>query len=344
MKFITVFFAIAFLKGYGQNLVPNPSFEESTGTITRFTENSADFNTNMAYWSSPNKASPDLITPKFSEKYIIPPPAHSGVNMAGIQFNEENWCEYLKVELTKPLLPNKTYYAEFWIRRSYCISPSMKVDQNMDAYFGMLFSNDNIDENTGEMLFGDPQVIADPELIITDKEWFKICSYFTPSEPMRFLYLGQFKKETARDYIKRGYYVIDDVLVEEIKGFESLNLEETLPEGSLVPMRGILFKSGTTDFANNKSYDDLNTLIEYLKNNPSLKVRINGHTDNVGSDQQNLMLSKKRARFVANKVIEKGIRKTRVKWKGFGESSPIADNNHAKGRLKNRRVEIEIIH
>ena len=76
---------------------------------------------------------------------------------------------------------------------------------------------------------------------------------------------------------------------------------------------------------------DSQVKIEYLKNNPSVKVRINGHTDNVGSDQQNLMLSKKRARFIANKVIEKGIRKTRVKWKGFGESSPIADNNHAKG-------------
>ena len=78
--------------------------------------------------------------------------------------------------------------------------------------------------------------------------------------------------------------------------------------------------------------------IEFLKENPTVKVEIQGHTDNVGNDDANLKLSDQRAKAVYDYVIGKGIPADRLRYKGYGESQPIADNNTAAGRAKNRRT------
>jgi outer membrane protein OmpA-like peptidoglycan-associated protein len=78
--------------------------------------------------------------------------------------------------------------------------------------------------------------------------------------------------------------------------------------------------------------------IEFLKDNPTVKVEIQGHTDNVGNDDANQKLSEHRAKAVFDYVIDKGIPSDRLRYKGYGESQPIADNNTAMGRAKNRRT------
>lgn len=87
----------------------------------------------------------------------------------------------------------------------------------------------------------------------------------------------------------------------------------------------------------------LNEFIEFLEENPSVKVSINGHTDNVGDDQSNLELSTNRAKAVMNYLILEGISPSRLEYKGYGESKPIASNNTAEGRSKNRRTEFVIL-
>lgn len=77
---------------------------------------------------------------------------------------------------------------------------------------------------------------------------------------------------------------------------------------------------------------------EFLKNNPTIKVEIQGHTDDVGNDQTNLILSEHRAEAVYNYLITKGIPKNRMTYKGYGESKPIASNATEAGRAKNRRT------
>ena len=82
---------------------------------------------------------------------------------------------------------------------------------------------------------------------------------------------------------------------------------------------------------------------DYLQVNNTLVIEINGYTDNVGDDDANLMLSKKRSESVKRFLTQNGIDEGRIKTLYFGESQPIEDNATAAGRQKNRRVEFKII-
>lgn len=82
--------------------------------------------------------------------------------------------------------------------------------------------------------------------------------------------------------------------------------------------------------------------VEMLKENPDLKVEIQGYTDNVGSDAYNQKLSEARANTVKDYLTQKGIEASRLTAVGFGKSNPIADNNTAAGRAQNRRVEFKV--
>ena len=77
-----------------------------------------------------------------------------------------------------------------------------------------------------------------------------------------------------------------------------------------------------------------------LNTNPTLKISIEGHTDNVGNLQSNQTLSENRAKAVMNALVLKGVDKSRLSAKGWGQEKPISDNNTDEGKAKNRRVEI----
>jgi OOP family OmpA-OmpF porin len=80
-----------------------------------------------------------------------------------------------------------------------------------------------------------------------------------------------------------------------------------------------------------------------LVKEPTWKIKIVGHTDNVGSDASNLELSKKRAIAVSNYLVTKGVDASKITTDGKGESMPIATNDTPEGRDKNRRVEFTIL-
>lgn len=87
---------------------------------------------------------------------------------------------------------------------------------------------------------------------------------------------------------------------------------------------------------------ELDKLFQLLKENPQIKVQVSGHTDNVGAPAENLKLSNNRAKSVVDYLVGKGIDATRLSWKGFGETKPVADNKTEEGRAKNRRTEFTI--
>jgi len=91
-----------------------------------------------------------------------------------------------------------------------------------------------------------------------------------------------------------------------------------------------------------KSFPTLNKLALIMERKPDLEIEIIGHTDNVGSDDTNQILSEKRAASVRNYLIKKGISAERIKSSGKGPSEPVADNDSEAERKKNRRTEIRI--
>lgn len=88
---------------------------------------------------------------------------------------------------------------------------------------------------------------------------------------------------------------------------------------------------------------ELYKLMQILNENPTLKIEISGHTDNVGKATDNVKLSTNRAKTVVDYLIEKGIAAKRLSYKGFGSSQPIADNKTEAGKALNRRTEFKIV-
>ena len=92
------------------------------------------------------------------------------------------------------------------------------------------------------------------------------------------------------------------------------------------------------------SYPILSDVVEVMQQNPSIrKIRIEGHTDNIGSEAYNLKLSQKRAESVRSYLVSKGIAPERLEAVGFGKGTPVATNDTELGRAKNRRTEFIVI-
>jgi outer membrane protein OmpA-like peptidoglycan-associated protein len=101
----------------------------------------------------------------------------------------------------------------------------------------------------------------------------------------------------------------------------------------------INFETGKADIKP-ESQTIVDQVADMLKSNDSLNVSIEGHTDNVGTAAFNKTLSENRAKSVMDAIIARGIEKSRLSAKGWGQEKPIGDNKTEEGRAKNRRVEI----
>jgi outer membrane protein OmpA-like peptidoglycan-associated protein len=109
-----------------------------------------------------------------------------------------------------------------------------------------------------------------------------------------------------------------------------------------ISLKNIFFETGKSELQSS-SYYELNKLVQLLLENPTLKIEIIGHTDNVGKANDNLTLSMQRATAVVNYLISKGIDRKRLNQKGMGSTEPIADNDHEEGRAQNRRTEVKVL-
>lgn len=92
-----------------------------------------------------------------------------------------------------------------------------------------------------------------------------------------------------------------------------------------------------------ESRSDLDNLVQFLQLNKSTAIEIGGHTDNTGNEQHNQRLSENRAKAVYAYLIEAGIPASRLRYKGYGQHAPIADNDTPEGRQRNRRTDMKIV-
>jgi len=156
---------------------------------------------------------------------------------------------------------------------------------------------------------------------------------------------------TDNDYAlnvsKEGYLFYSDNF--ELKGvYEILDpylkdvVLNPIKPGEKIILKNIFYTTDSYELID-KSVAELTKLLEFMNNNPGLRIEISGHTDNVGTTEYNKELSDNRAKSVYNYLIAKGINLKRLTYKGYGETQPISTNDTELGKAENRRTEIKIL-
>ncbi|MBN8702697.1 MAG: OmpA family protein [Bacteroidetes bacterium] len=157
------------------------------------------------------------------------------------------------------------------------------------------------------------------------------------------------KKEDFVVTVKKEGYAFNSSLVsikEEnaVKEPTKINFESKPVEvGKAYTLNNIYFNSNSSKLKE-ESIAVIEEFVAYLKDNPTIKIEVHGHTDNVGDEASNISLSTDRAFSVFELLQEKGIPKGRlVAFKGFGKAKPVTTNDTEVGRAKNRRTEFVVL-
>ena len=137
------------------------------------------------------------------------------------------------------------------------------------------------------------------------------------------------------------YYqtIVTEKQMEQEVTADASSLSDELNKSGHVAVYGIQFDTGKATIQPS-SASVLGEIVKLLQQNPELKLRVEGHTDNQGNAAANQALSEKRAQAVVAWLTGKGISASRLSAKGFGATKPVADNGTDDGRAKNRRVEL----
>ncbi len=140
--------------------------------------------------------------------------------------------------------------------------------------------------------------------------------------------------------------VVDTVVIEKVRvdtvymnntGMSDEDVEEIIDQA----VRSLEFEYDKAIIVKD-SYKDLEALTYAMMIRKDLKIAMEGHTDDVGTEEYNLRLSKERVEAVKRFLVMNGIEESRIGTSYFGESKPIADNSTPEGRAKNRRVLITV--
>ncbi|MFZ4546052.1 MAG: SUMF1/EgtB/PvdO family nonheme iron enzyme [Bacteroidales bacterium] len=117
------------------------------------------------------------------------------------------------------------------------------------------------------------------------------------------------------------------------------SLLKDLDSKGFVDIYGIYFDTGKS-IVKPEGFPVIDQIAEYLKENPTTRIVVEGHTDITGSADKNQVLSENRAKSIKAELVKRGIDEMRLETKGYGSSKPIGDNNTKDGRTQNRRVTI----
>ncbi len=155
---------------------------------------------------------------------------------------------------------------------------------------------------------------------------------------------------TGRDYAfnvnRRGYLFYSENFSFIHKSPDSTyNIDiplQPLEANATIVLKNIFFDFNKTELKP-ESQVELDKIVSLLKENASLKIQINGHTDNVGKAADNMKLSNGRAQSVVSYITSKGINADRLSFQGFGATHPIATNDTEEGRAQNRRTELKVV-
>lgn len=371
LKLIVIFILFIPIQLTSQNLVRNPSFE----ITERCADSVSAFKSIVKRWSTPTLGTTDLFNTCSNSETGIPDNfighqvSKFGKNYGGFYlYSEENYREYIQGYFKSPLEKGKKYNVSFYI------SLAEKSDYALKKINFMLTKNMILTSIWTELSQSQIQNLITNRFSINNIEseqyyddknnWILVSKEITAKGGENFITIGNIQKNssTKKRRVSRGknykmsYYYIDMVSVEplekqskskritvnpkEIKEFKIKETYKIELDKSYV-IKNITF-SFNSIVLSELAKIELNTIYEYLNSNNNTKITIIGHTDYVGSDDNNQTLSEKRAKSVAEYLTKLGINKKRIKSLGYGKSQPISTNKTNKGRDKNRRVEFKI--
>ena len=111
--------------------------------------------------------------------------------------------------------------------------------------------------------------------------------------------------------------------------------------GLVLTLGDVLFESGRAELTNG-AFRTVDRLVAFMRDHPERSLQVEGYTDSVGGNALNLALSQRRANTVRAALVSHGVEGSRITAKGMGKASPVASNDTAEGRHRNRRVEARI--
>jgi outer membrane protein OmpA-like peptidoglycan-associated protein len=174
----------------------------------------------------------------------------------------------------------------------------------------------------------------------------QVMSKVQTNESGNYLVTLPVGKDYAFNVNRKGYlFFSDNFPLSQAAPDSVYNIDialQPIEVDATIVLKNIFFDVGKYDLKP-QSQIELEKVLQLLKENPTLKIEISGHTDNIGKDADNLLLSQNRARSVVNFLSANGIESKRLSFKGFGESEPVADNKTESGRAQNRRTELKVV-
>jgi outer membrane protein OmpA-like peptidoglycan-associated protein len=184
----------------------------------------------------------------------------------------------------------------------------------------------------------DPETVATTTLPVVgeDGKLTLPTNYALYEDGILYLVGAVESQEVADGIMERALAVLPP---DRISGSQSVEAGAGGASGVVYVPEGVLFDSGSTvikpDF-----FDDVDLAAALLSLYPNVTLTVVGHTDNVGSDEYNLELSRQRAQAVVEYISAKGISPDRLEPIGRGETSPVDTNDTPEGRQRNRRIEV----
>lgn len=329
----------------------------------------------IPFWTTPGPYTPDYLSnfryiDVFSYNYIFSMPLPEKFNYAGLALYKESdpYSEYIQGRLISPLLKGKKYC----LRTSINFCSYSKYSVNRLAF--NLSATPVFVDYKNESTFS-PHVIFS-KLPVENNHFTTLCDYFIADGGEQYVTVGRFAGAEDMNPIlrekylqglfgleKASYYIFDNIELFEIQDTSECRCKlETLPISPIeikpkVPYETDLnkLKLGMPVILENVNFEFdkynllpssesiLTTLLNYLQENSELKISIEGHTDDIGTEQYNDVLSLNRAKSVYNWLIDKSIDSSRLSFTGFGKSRPIFNEKDEEHRALNRRVEVRII-
>ena len=181
---------------------------------------------------------------------------------------------------------------------------------------------------------------------LTDIKSGNLISKIQTDEDGNYLVTLPVGKDYAFNVNRRGYlFYSDNFSLKKNNNDSVFKVDiplQPIEKGANIVLKNIFFETAKFELQP-ESRSELDKLVKLLNENPNLKIQIDGHTDNVGQEKDNLLLSTSRAKAVVGYLLSKAINAQRLTYKGFGSSRPVADNTTEKSKALNRRTELSII-